>query len=71
MAVKQLDLRTARGPLTMEALSAKSGVNKSTISRIEAGEVTNPSNDTVTRLEEALKLRRGTLVFGQAMEQAS
>lgn len=56
----------------MDELAAKSGVNKSTICRIESGEVTNPSNDTVKRLEEAMKLRRGTLVFGQfAMERAS
>lgn len=60
-----MDLRTARTKRewTMDELAERSGVSKATISRIEAGEVSNPSNDTVANLEAALKLRRGTLVF--------
>lgn len=77
VAMKQLDLKTARDAfrttngrrLTMEQLAALSGVVKSTISRIEAGLITNPSNDTVKALEQALKLRPGTLVFGQVREE--
>ena len=68
-----LDLKTARDKhrWTMDGLAERSGISKATISRIEAGDVSNPSNDTVTKLETALKLRRGTLVFGQVMERAS
>lgn len=64
-----MDLRTAREKRdwTMDELAERSGVSKATISRIEAGEVSNPSNDTVANLEAALRLRRGTLVFGQVM----
>lgn len=71
--MKNTDLRTARDGRgwTMDELAARSGVNKSTISRIESGEITDPANSTVARLEVALKLRRGTLVFGQVMERAS
>lgn len=42
-----------------------SGVAQATISKIERGDVVNPSNDTVAKLEVALRVRRGTLVFGQ------
>lgn len=50
---------------TQEQLAAESGVAQGTISKIESGERVNPSNDTVARLEQALRLKRGTLVFGQ------
>jgi transcriptional regulator with XRE-family HTH domain len=71
--VKQLDLKTARDGKnwTMEQLAERSGISKSTISRIEAGEITNPSNDTVQQLEVALRLKRGTLIFGQVISRAS
>ncbi len=52
-------------------LADRASLNKGTVSRIESGDITNPSNDTVEALEVALKLRRGTLVFGQVMEKAS
>jgi len=67
------DLKTARDKRgwTMDELAERSGVSKATISRIEAGDVANPSNDTVARLETALRLRRGTLVFGQVMEKSA
>ena len=74
VAVKQLDLKTARDAKkwTMDELAERAGVNKATISRIESGEIGNPSNDTVVALEAALKLKRGTLVFRQVMaERAS
>lgn len=68
-SVNGTDLKTARDRRgwTMDELAQRSGVSKATISRIEAGEVSNPSNDTVASLETALKLRRGSLVFGQVM----
>lgn len=68
-----LSLKTARDKRgwTMDELAERSKVSKATISRIEAGDVTNPSNDTVANLESALSLKRGTLVFGHHVEQAS
>ena len=68
-----MDLKTARDKRdwTMDVLAERSGVSKATISRIEAGDVSNPSNATVTALEVALRLRRGTLVFGQVMEKSA
>ena len=72
--MKQCDLRTAReraGIRTQTELAERSGVNLSTISRIESGEIQDPANSTVERLELALKLRRGTLVFGQVTEARS
>ena len=69
----QTDVRTAREARKwdQQTLAKKSGVSQATISRIESGDVTNPSHDTVTKLEAALKLKRGTLVFGQVMERES
>lgn len=69
--MKNLNLRTARDGRgwTMDVLAKRSGISKGTISRIESGEIVNPSNDTVTKLEQALGLRRGTLIFGQAREE--
>lgn len=58
------EARTKRG-FTQEQLSAAAGVDQSVISRIERGENANPSHETVTKLEAALGLRRGTLVFGR------
>lgn len=66
MSVKQLDLRMARERKgwTMQRLADEAGTTKGTISRLESGERRNPSHALVTRLEEALGLRPGTLVFG-------
>ena len=68
-----MTLREARDKRewTQERLEAESGVEQTVISRIERGVIANPTNDTVKKLEVALKLRRGTLVFGQVMEKAS
>lgn len=69
----QTDLRTARDAKKWDqkTLARRSGVSQATISRIEAGEITNPSHDTVTKLEAALRLKRGTLVFGHPMEKSA
>lgn len=66
------DLRTARErrKWSQVALARKSGVDQTTISRIEAAETTNPSNATVQKLEQALQLKRGTLVFGEPAAEA-
>lgn len=63
------EARERRG-WTQERLEAESGVDQTTISRIEAGVNTNPSNATVAKLELALRLKRGTLVFGQSGSMA-
>lgn len=68
MTVSEARKRKAFG-WTPEELAERAGVHRATVYRIESGEITNPSYDTVTKLEEALRLKRGTLVFGQVMEQ--
>lgn len=50
---------------TQEQLEQASGVNQSTISKLERGEVGDPQKSTVDALEDALGLQRGTLVFGR------
>ncbi len=67
-AVKQMTLKEARESrgYTQEELAQLADVDQGSISRMEAGLRPNPSNDTVKRLEEALKLRRGTLTFDHA-----
>lgn len=62
----QLTLKQAREKkeLTFAQLAAKSGIHKATVARIERGEV-RPSHDSVVALEDALELKRGTLVFRQ------
>lgn len=71
--MKSISLRGARDRRgwTQEQLEAASGVDQGVISRLERGESVNPTFDTVRKLEAALKLRRGTLVFGQAMERSA
>ena len=51
--------------LTQQKLEDASGVDRTRIAKMEADpEHANPTVDTVRKLEDALKLRRGTLVFG-------
>lgn len=71
MLVKHMALREAREwrGLTQERLEDLSGVAQTTISKIERGDVLNPSSATVEKLELALRLRRGTLTFGQAASE--
>jgi transcriptional regulator with XRE-family HTH domain len=72
-AVKLMTLRAARERRgwTQEQLEAASGVDQGVISRLERGSSTNPTVDTVRKLEAALKLRRGSLVFGNEEAMAS
>lgn len=74
VTVKQLTVTEARERKgwKQNELAERAGLDKGTVSRIEAGEIVNPSNDTVKKLERALGVRPGTLVFGdQVMERAS
>lgn len=66
--VSHTTLRRARRrqKLTQEQLEAKSGVEQAVISRIENGSI--PRETTREKLEDALGLRRGSLVFGAAAE---
>lgn len=50
---------------TQVRLAAESGVDSSRISRLEAGEDANPTYETVRKLEKAMRLRPGALVFGE------
>ena len=61
------EARERRG-WTQEQLQAASGVDQGVISRLERGESVNPTLETIKKLESALKLRRGTLVFGADAE---
>jgi transcriptional regulator with XRE-family HTH domain len=47
-------------------LAARSGVNQSTISRLERGDIRKPSPDTIEKLEGALDLPAGSLTFESA-----
>lgn len=48
---------------TVEQLAERAGVHRATVYRLEAGDIKNPSNTTVSNLEAALGLKRGTLMF--------
>jgi len=65
------EARDRRG-WTQEQLEAASGVDQGLISRLERGTSVNPTVETVRKLEGALKVPRGTLVFGaEATAKAS
>lgn len=63
MRTTLLKARERRG-LSPEQLAEQSGVHRATVYRIESGDIKNPSNDTVRKLEGALGLKPGSLVFG-------
>lgn len=70
MGMTLRDARARKG-WKVEDVAERSGVSRATVYRIEAGEIANPSYDTVQKLELALRLKRGTLVFGQVMEKSA
>ncbi len=51
-----------------KALSRLSGVDQSTISRLESGATLNPSHETVKKLEGALGLAPGRLTFAPLVQ---
>lgn len=58
-----------RRRLTVDQLADLSGVGRATLYRLESGETPDPALSTVVAIERALKLRRGSLVFGaEALE---
>lgn len=59
------EARRLRG-MTQEQLEEASGVEQTAISRLELGRVANPGITTVRKLEAALKLKPGVLVFGES-----
>lgn len=64
-----LTLRDARRRLEMSIseLARRSGVNRSTLYRLEAGVTPNPGVSTVDSLEVALELPSGSLVIGNVI----
>jgi DNA-binding phage protein len=66
VAVMRLTLQAAiaKRRTDPDRLAGDAGVHRATVYRILAGDITNPSSDTVEKLELALRLKRGTLVFG-------
>ena len=57
--------------VTQQELEELSGVDRTRIARMETDPGNaNPTVDTVRKLEDALKLRRGTLVFGADVKLA-
>ena len=64
MAHNTLKAARLRKGWTQPQLAEKSGIDQRAISKIERGLVEDPQNSTVAALEEALGLKRGTLVFG-------
>lgn len=64
--MKRLTLKQARTRchLTQVALAEKTGLDQTTISKLELGKVPNPGIDTVLRLASALDLDPRALRFG-------
>ncbi len=56
--------------LTLRDIAQASGVHLSTISRLERGD-TQPMLETANAIEDALGLKRGSLVFGHREALAS
>lgn len=69
--MKPVTLRDARErkKWTQEQLEAESGVSQSVISRLETDANANPTLAVITKLEAALGVPRGSLVFGPSVEQ--
>lgn len=69
--MKEIDLRSARERRRMNQsqLSERSGISQATISRLEAGQITNPELDTVKALARVLRVRADRIVFGQREER--
>lgn len=67
----QLTAKQARDRMgwSLNVAQEKSGLNKSTISRVERGLV-RPGIDTVLALQKAYRLKAGELVFPLASEAA-
>ena len=63
MATTTLKAWRLRKGWTQEQLAAATGIRQTQISKLER--VSNPKLDTVRKLEKALGLKPGTLVFGQ------
>lgn len=68
--MKHLSLKAARElrRWTQADLERVSGVSQGTISKLERGDIVDPSKSTADALDDAFKFQRGTLVFGRDAE---
>lgn len=71
--MRQMTLRVARErrKLTVERLAVLAQVHRATIYRLEAMSTPNPGSVTVGKLEAALGVPPGTLVFRPSLEAAA
>lgn len=67
----QEELENATTALAAKDPTTFATVDQRSISKIERGGVPDPRNRTVTTLETALEIARGTLVFGRQEAIAS
>lgn len=49
---------------TVDQLADHSGIHRTTIYRLEAGDIEDPKNTLADKLEQSLSLKPRTLVFG-------
>ena len=66
----RMTLKAAMDKRRMEPadVARVSGLHLATVYRLMGNQTADPSASTVAALEDALALRRGTLVFGQEAE---
>lgn len=55
--------------ITQQELEELSGVDRTRISKLESDPNANPTVETVSKLEVAMRLKPGTLVFGSKAQE--
>ena len=72
MTIRHCTLREARREKgwTQHDLAVRSGIDQRNISKLERYD-RNPRNNTVIKLETALGLKRGTLIFGAEQQDGA
>lgn len=71
MALKRMTLKAARVARgwTQDELATRSGVSQASIVKYERDPDADPAVSLVDKLETALYLKRGTLIFGRQQQQ--
>jgi transcriptional regulator with XRE-family HTH domain len=69
--MKRMTLKAARlaRQWTQDQLAAESGVSQASIVKYERDADADPAVSVVDKLENALGLRRGTLIFGRQQQR--